>query len=250
MRSSSEYPDIVRTLNARLSRISLAEARGYGLSDRWVARILAVADCENSVFLVKQLDIPGAVEAPGVEVGDIILSVGNDPVCRIDDIAILYEKGSVDLTVLRQGQEIAVAVSTTHPCETNTRRYLYWAGLFIQEPYVSAYRSSASIPSTVFTSFYKCGSPGENVAVSSGGFITELNNEAVETIDDLIRIIRTLTVSSSEFNKAVAADRLGRRVTTVPGCDVKLKLVDIRGRVFVRKFRTDDHYMPGWHMKR
>ncbi|KAJ1937405.1 hypothetical protein FBU59_004757, partial [Linderina macrospora] len=212
--------------------------------------ISSVAECENSLFKVSYKDILSAADASGIEVGDIILSVDGEVVRRVDNVAIIYEKPTVDLVVLRQGKEVAITANTVSPHETNTRRYLKWAGLYIQEPHVTTYRTSTKIYSTAYNSYYEFGSPGQLAPVPGGGFITELNDEKVETIDDLVRILRKLKVDNSEFNAAVAAGNLGRQVTMVPGCDVKVKLINCDGEVFIRRFRTDDHYKPAWQMVR
>ncbi|KAJ1931507.1 hypothetical protein FBU59_006687, partial [Linderina macrospora] len=128
---------------------------------------------------------------------------------------IVYEKSKVDLVLLRQGQEL-LAVSVPSQCLINAIYYGTSAWPLYGKPL----------------------------------FITEVNDEKVRTMDDLVQLIRKLKVDNSEFNTAVAAGNLGRRITTVPGRDVKLRLVNLKGKVSVHKFRTDGHYSLAWQMVR
>ncbi|KAJ1935314.1 hypothetical protein FBU59_005427, partial [Linderina macrospora] len=78
-------------------------------------------------------------------------------------------------------------------------------------------------------------------------FITEVNDEKVDSMEDLFRVIRELKVDGTEFNAAVATGRLAKNVTVTPGCDVKLRLVNMKGEVSVFRFRTDDQYLKTWY---
>lgn len=87
--------------------------------------------------------------------------------------------------MLREGQELCLAVPTVPLIGTDTNRILAWAGALIQMPYKAVLEQVSNVPQGVYVSCTLYGSPA-STALRPGVWITEIDGIAVSDLDEFL----------------------------------------------------------------
>ena len=96
----------------------------------------------------------------------------------------------VQLTVLREGEEMAMTVPTTQLYSFETNHIVFWAGATLQTPILAVRETMRSIPSNVYISSITYGSPANQYGVASEMFVTEVDGKSISSLDDFLAIIK------------------------------------------------------------
>ncbi|KAJ1806329.1 hypothetical protein LPJ75_005078 [Coemansia sp. RSA 2598] len=250
LRTAEDEVDIVRVLDVEFDTRSLATARILGVSDQHIRQMIRASNPQSSVFMVSRILNRRAPDEPSLEVGDIVLSVDGRPVQHINDLACLYSRDMAKLRIVRNKTEQTLVLPTTKLSGVNTRHVVCWAGGFMQKPWKRVLERANRIPSDVYTYTSFSGSPINAELSETTTFVTAIDEQPVQTLEDAVRIIQNLqNEAARDFNARVAA---GKAFASgkMPGRDVIVRGVTLAGQELVGTIRTNDHYFPAWQIRR
>lgn len=212
----------IRSLEAGLATLSLAQARKLGLSDEWTERFES-GDPRRQVLVVSRR-VGGSDAQKKLQEGDLVLAIDGELVRNYRDVERRIQgKQSVELTINRLGQEKVIQVSTRKMDGRGTQKVLQWAGALIQEPHRELALQRGIEPKGVYVSFVFHGSPANRSNLSALLRIVEVNGEAVENLQQFEKL--TEKYSEDEF--------------------IQLKVLDLINRESVISLKQNQYYWPG-----
>ncbi|RKP13918.1 hypothetical protein BJ684DRAFT_9380 [Piptocephalis cylindrospora] len=183
----------VRALTGvELWTMRLSAARTLGLTERWTREVEGRGEGEHHTLLYV-LHLTGADEPSSrvLRIGDIILQVAGKLVTSVRD---LMEEAShttqLPVTLWREGQEIEEIVPTTRITGKETCRVIGWAGALLQAPYHAVMAQVEKVPNQVYVSCTLYGSPSSSYGLRPGVWVTHVDGEPVENLEDFIQAIR------------------------------------------------------------
>ncbi|KAJ1992715.1 hypothetical protein GGI25_002046 [Coemansia spiralis] len=237
--------------DVQFSPVSLDTARVLGASAQYIKEILQIAPHGQGVFQVcRTLRRRENSDKDFLGIGDIVLKIDGKLLTRIEDVACLYGRKSAELIVIRNMQEIVLTVKTQPLSATNTRHIVCWAGMYMQAPHEAALEKANRAASNVYMFSAMGGAPIYNETCDLNMFITEIDDEPIKSLDDIVRVVKKLkSKDMAQFNAKVASTEQFRS-GKMPGCDVKLHSVTLSGEDNVYSIRTNDHYFPSWQIRR
>ncbi|KAJ2331935.1 hypothetical protein GGI00_003029, partial [Coemansia sp. RSA 2681] len=248
--TSDQSPDVVRVLDVEFKRRTLAAAKVLGVSDSHIRELARAQPAERGVFMACKILKKHQSGAASLEVGDIVLKVGDKRARHIDDLACVHGCDEATLTIVRNGKEITITVPTTSLAGKHTQRVIYWAGMYIQVPHLTVLEQASCPWLGVYSSMVAAGSPMDRELSDYNLFITRIDERPILTLDDVVSVIRALQSTDVDaFNSDVAS---GKRLRggKVPGRYVKVSLVTLTGETKIVSLRTNDFYHPAWQIRR
>ena len=210
-----------RSLEVELVPLTIADARNRGLSDEQ-ALLLEEHDPEGRRVLSVGRLTAGAPSADLLREGDILLSTGGEPVTRFAEVEGAAQQRTVELRVLRDGEVLDLSLPTRELSGIGTERALLWAGSVLQEPLRAISTQRGLEPRGVYNARYWYGSPADRYGLRATRRILAVNGVPTPDLD--------------AFAAAVA---------DVPNRgSVRLRTVDLDGRIDVITLRLDLEYWP------
>ncbi len=216
-----------RSLGAEFRPLTLADARSRGLSDAW-AGILEKHDPKGRRVLSVLRLRAGSPAEKILRAGDLLLSAGGEPVTRFREVEVASMQDEVELQVLREGKELELRVPTQLLSGEGTARGILWAGALLQRPPLALARDLSLPREGVYISRYWYGSPANRYGLAATSRIIEVNGSPTPDLD--------------HFLEAVSA--------TGDRGSVRLKMLDLEGRVRVKTLKLDLEYWPTWELLR
>ncbi|KAJ2367931.1 hypothetical protein H4S01_001875 [Coemansia sp. RSA 2610] len=250
LRREDTTPAAVRVLDVEFVRQPIATARALGVSLPRLQQIMRTDPRACSMLRVRRILRVRTPDTLSLEVGDIVLEVNGRDVLHIDDVASFTSK-AVRLTIVRQGRQLELDMPTTPFCGANTRRIIYWAGMYLQQPYYTVLAQATRLASDVYMFAHFNGAPIEATAYQGNTFINEIAEHPITTLDDVVRVIQLVKDQGAlaEFNRRVGEDH-PLRSGTMPGRDVTIRTVLLNGDDAVKSVRTNDLYFGPWQLTR
>lgn len=216
-----------RSLGVEFKPLTLANARSRGLSDQQ-ARRLENHDPEGKRVLSVLRLTAGSPSEELLRTGDLLLSVDDNPVTRFHEVEAASMHDRVRLRVLREGKELELTVPTEPLMGGGTDRGVLWAGTLLQEPPLALARDHSLRREGVYISRYWFGSPANRYGLRATSRIVEVNGTPTPDLD--------------RFLEAVAQ--------TEDRGSVRLKVLDLEGRIRVKTLKLDLEYWPTWELRR
>jgi len=204
-----------RSIDARLSYRSLAVARDWGLSDKWLRRYNELPADKRRVIYVEQV-VPNTSTANVLKPGDVILAVDGEVVSSMFDAELRTQSSQVSLTVLSGGAEQEINLETGQLDVQGTDRMVSWGGALFQEPMHSiGYFKSVEWPG-VYIADTDEGSPALWDGLYRNRFVTAVDGETVSNLDDFLRLVNDK--SQDEITRLSLISMSGRKsiVTVEP----------------------------------
>jgi S1-C subfamily serine protease len=217
----------LRSLEAEFVPIPLAAARKLELSDAWISRIEAHNPERRQVLSVSRL-VGGSPASTLLRSGDLVLAVDGSVVNRFREVERAVQKPTVEVTVWRDGKELALQVPTVELPGRDLDRVLLWAGAVLQAPHRALAAQRGLPPSGVFVAYFAYGSPATRYKLWAGRRIVEVDGQPTPDLD--------------AFVKAVA----GREDRS----SVRLRTVSWNGSVDVITLKLDNRYWPAYELRR
>jgi len=225
-----------RSLEVALEPLTLAEARHRGLSERQSKRLEKHDPKGRRVLSVLRRTADSA-SASLLREGDLLIEIEGKPVTRFHEVEEASQEAQVSLTVLRDGEELALDVPTERLGGEGTTRALLWAGAMLQSPPHSLARQHFLSSEGVYVSRYWYGSPADRYRVQATRRILEVDGTPTPDLEVFLATVRNKPDRGS----------------------VRLKMVDLDGRVEVTTLKVDLSYWPtqelmltseGWRRRR
>jgi S1-C subfamily serine protease len=155
-------------------------------------------------------------------VGDLLLEVNGSPVAQFREVERASRAEWVDFTVLRDGRELVLRIPTVRRDGLGTRRAFSWAGALLQAPPPAVSAQRGAPPEGVYVAWIAYGSPAHRFALHTTNRITAANGSPTPDLD--------------AFLAAVAE--------TPDGGSVRLKTIDLDGKVHVSTLKLDLQFWP------
>lgn len=224
-------------LGVDFEQISLAKGRELGLSQP-LAEILE-KDAPDRRTILSVARRWGGTEAQDVlKNGDILVAVDGKIVTSFREVEKCTQKPEVKLTIVRDGQEMQVAIKTLLMERTEINRIVFWQGLLLQAPplSVSAQRS-ISLDDGLYVSCRYSGSPAARYGPPPTSRIKEIDGIKITSIDDFLRVVRSTAANDS----------------------VRIKYTDLSGKDRLSTLKLEPKYWPTselvlengeWHRRR
>ncbi|KAJ1720751.1 hypothetical protein LPJ53_004656 [Coemansia erecta] len=244
--------DDIGVLDVEYKAISPREAKALGASQQYIEQKMKPSSSSSggSIYAVRRILQKRDDSVASLQVGDVIIKIGDTTVTHLSQLLCFYSQTSVDLTIVRNQQEIKLTVPLTILPKTSTRRVINWAGIYMQEPWLPIYQKSANVPSKVFSFIENSGSPVYRETETNKYYIVEIDNTPIKTMDDVVAVAKRIKSKDlEEFNKKVASnERFSSGI--MPGRDVKIRVVSLQKEESVMTLHTNDQYFPAWEAVR
>ncbi|HEY1773087.1 MAG TPA: trypsin-like peptidase domain-containing protein [Gammaproteobacteria bacterium] len=181
----------LRSLDAELYPMPMAQARKLGLPDAWAAKLGTASPEKREVLTVARLTADTPAEKV-LQTGDMLLAVDGKPVATFRQVEKDTAQKDVDLTVLRDGSVQDIKTSTVVLPSDGTERILLWAGALLQKPHHAA-AAQRQVPSDgLLVGFYNFGSPASRYGLVAGWRIVGVNGTATPDMDSFIKAVQDL----------------------------------------------------------
>ena len=187
---------------------SLSGCLALGLKQERAIRMVQLAKAQNAlprpVFVYCQLRPPSTgSDGDGLQIGDIIIEIDDNPVIRMADIHVLTEVTSARILVSRNGEELLLTTPTYELQSEWTETVLCWAGATFHRthdavleqisPEFAAVSRIEEFPEPekgVYMCSYFRGSPGSQIPTTH--WVLEVDGRKVRTMEDMLEIVKTL----------------------------------------------------------
>ena len=216
----------IRSLEAELSPVSLADARRLGLPNDW-SEALAKHDPMHRQALVISRLVAGSAAAKVLRTGDVILAIEGQTVSRFREVERAAQQPHVNVTLLRNKKELHIEVETAALSGREIERLVFWGGATLQMPHraLSAQRNTPN--EGVFVAYTAFGSPASRYQLWAGRRILEVDGQSTPNLD--------------AFAQAIA----GREDRS----SVRLRTVTPNGASEVITLKLDNRYWPAYELK-
>ncbi len=216
-----------RSLGIELQPLTMAEARNRGLSDEEASTLEKADPKRKRVLSVVRI----SAESPALgelREGDLLLEVGGEPVTDFTQVERASQQPVVALRVLRDGEALEREVPTHRLSGGGTDRALLWAGTLLQSPHRAIASQRKIEREGVYVARFWYGSPANRYGLRSTRRILAV--DGIETPD----LDRFLEVVQDKPNRG----------------PVRLRIVDLDGKVEVLTLKLDLEFWPTYELMR
>ncbi|MEN8181955.1 MAG: trypsin-like peptidase domain-containing protein, partial [Myxococcota bacterium] len=210
-----------RSLEVELVPVPLAEARSRGLPEA-AARLLEESDSGQRRVLSVRRRVAGSPAARLLREGDLLVSVNGQPVTRPREVERAVAGEKVRVRVVREGEELELDVPSVSLTGSGSTRALRWAGALLQAPHRALAAQRGAEPGGVYVSWAWFGSPASRYGLRATRRIVAVDGVPTPDLDAFLSGV---------------ADKGDRD-------SVRLKTVDLEGRVAVITLKLDLRYWP------
>ncbi len=164
----------------------------------------------------------GTAAADLLQEGDLLLAIDGEPVSRFAEVERASQRQTVRLTVLRNRMPMQIDVETALLSGVGTERALVWAGAVLQEA-IRELAAQRGIPREgVYVARYWFGSPANRYGLRATQRIVAVNGVETPDLDTFASVVGSVPDRGS----------------------VRLKTLELDGRVDVITLKTDLEYWP------
>jgi S1-C subfamily serine protease len=215
------------SIEAEFEAVPIAEARKRGLGDAWIARLEALNPTHRQALGITRV-VAGSPAAGVLREGDLLLAVNGQAVNRFRDVEVATQAPQVSVTVLRDGEELALELATAALGGGDIDRLLLWAGAVLHAPHRAMAAQRGIPPDGVFVAFFSYGSPATRHKLFAGRRIVEVDGRPTPDLDAFIAAVQG------------RADRSSLRLRTITW----------NGSTEVITLKLDRHYWPTYQLRR
>lgn len=126
LRNGEEHVAL-RSINAELMPVQMAQAAAMGLSDDWISKVEQANPSKHQLFMVRRTEA-ASESAKVLKELDLILSVNGKVITRMYEMDVQYDLEELEMTILRAKKEMVVKVKTSPVSGDGTSRVIFWAG--------------------------------------------------------------------------------------------------------------------------
>jgi S1-C subfamily serine protease len=217
----------LRSLDVEWQTMPLATVRKLELPDEWGRRYEAHDPTRREMLAVSST-VAGSPSADVLRSGDVLLAVDGEPANRFREVELATQKDSVELTILRDGSELKIAVETVELDGIGIDRVVVWAGALLQMPHRALSAQRGIGPGGVYVSFFNFGSPASRSELFAGRRIVAVDGQPTPDLDRFVNAVRDIN----------------------DGDSVRLNTVDWNNVPQVITLKLDDEYWPSYQLVR
>ncbi len=210
----------IYSMEVELSPITIANARKYGLSDKWMNRFQKQSNRSQVLQIRKR--VAGADSFDKLQQGDLLLTINQQLITGFDDFEKQSQSGEVEVSVWRDAQQLDLLVSMKELSNTDTENVYIWSGALIQKPHRAVSAQYGLAPEGVYVSWYWYGSPANRYGLRPLSRIVEFEGQPVEDLAGFIQL------SKQHVDKDF----------------VRIRLLDLIGRESIITLKQDNQYWP------
>jgi len=201
------------SLDVRLAYQPLSQARKFGLPDEWLLRYNKLPANARRVLYVTQV-IPDTNAASRLASGDVVIAIDGELVSDLFVAEALSQKSTVNLTVLRAGEVLAVDVEPSTLNALGTQRLVSWAGASFQNTFSDiGYQKGVAFPG-VYIAGTAEGSPALWDRLYRNRFVVAVDGVEVNDLDDFLEQVSSR--AQDEITRLTVVSMSGRkRIVTV-----------------------------------
>ncbi len=180
---------IVRSLGVELHAMPILEARDRGLSDVRIRQLLEADSDRRTVLEVQR--VHGATPAQDVlRDTDLLLELEGQLLTRMSQIESTFDKERVNLTILRDGKEMDVAVDTVPLGGQGVDRVVSWAGLILHGPHAEVSQQRGIDAQGVYVAWLWYGSPGSRYRLRPTRRVVRVDDVETPTLDAFLAAVQ------------------------------------------------------------
>jgi pro-apoptotic serine protease NMA111 len=227
--------------------MQLATAMNLGLSEHYAQHIVAISKAAGAV--PRPVFVSGKLRPPtqgddDLKIGDVVLAIDGTPVGRMADVRGLALVSEAKILVLRNGQELEIAIHPSPVRSQSTPKIACWTGAVVHETHNSVLeqttpefvrvskREGITHPEKlVFISSIMYGSPAIN-NLRPVQWILEIDGKKIRSLDDMIGVIKELKEKEEEAEY------------------IRVRLMGRRGITSVVSVKLDSKFWPAWILER
>jgi S1-C subfamily serine protease len=187
-----------------------------------VAARLEAANPERRKVLSVWSIAPESPAAGLLQEGDILVSVDDGLMVRLDELEAASQKAELRLDIVRRGEPISLTVQTLSRGADGTRRVVLFGGAILQAPHYALARMHQQDRTGVYVSGSWKGSPAGRYNIPPTWRIMEVDGQPTPDLDRFLAIVK-----SKKHRDAV-----------------RLRMIDLEGRERARTMKLDLQYWP------
>ncbi|PVV01926.1 hypothetical protein BB560_002544 [Smittium megazygosporum] len=235
------------SIDVEVKKILPSVALAMGVSNARIQQFSRNSNGNTSLYQVSKILTNERLASKELAIGDVLLEIDGELVDEISKVALFYDKESVNVTLVRKGKEINLDITTSQLPNIETKRFIQWAGVVIQGTYRAVQEQVSETPSDIYIVYYAFGSNAQLYGLVPKTWITHVEGIRVNTIDDFVKTVKSLTGKSSETSpnpQTASSDIPPEKNKPLDKRYVRLTVVDFNGKSKTLSMRVDDHYWP------
>jgi pro-apoptotic serine protease NMA111 len=217
----------LRSLEVEWRTMPLATVRKFDLPEEW-ARRYETHDPDRREMLAVSSVVAGSEAADLLRSGDVLLAIDGKLANRFREAELASQKDRVELTILRDGEEIVVPIGTVELDGIGIDRVVLWAGALLQMPHRALSAQRGIGPGGVYVSYFNFGSPASRSELFAGRRIVAVDGKPTPDLDLFLDAVRGLPDGES----------------------VRLNTVSWNNEPAVITLDLDNQYWPSYELRR
>ena len=209
----------LRILNLEMQTVQMAQCRIMGVSEEWIERVENGDAERHQLFMVRKID---AGNIDGLAEGDIILTLNDKLVTRVDDLDVMYNNETLKAVIVRKREQLELEVPTVPTSELETDRVVVFCGAVLHRPHHAVRQQISKVHSDIYVSARMRGSPSEMYGLAPTNFIMAVN--AVPTPDLASFVRETSKIADNTY--------------------FRLKVMTFDNVPWVATMKKNEHYFP------
>jgi S1-C subfamily serine protease len=181
----------VRSLEVEWQELPLATARKVDLPESWVQRYEA-HNADRRDVLTVATTVADSPAAKFLRSGDILLSIDGELANSFREVERMAQRPSVEITVLRDGEEVTGTVATVALDGLGLDRVVAWAGALLQPPHRELAVQRGVGLGGVYVSYFNFGSPASRSGLFAGRRIVAVDGQPTPDLDTFVRVVSGL----------------------------------------------------------
>ncbi|KAJ2379944.1 hypothetical protein GGI05_006471, partial [Coemansia sp. RSA 2603] len=244
-RLKNKQPVCPKSLNVEFSRISLVNARIYGLGNQRAAEFSRAVPHTRSVYVVCRAPGSRSDSDSGeqiLRVNDIVLKKNGEWINSVSELSTFYDEQSIELLVCRGGKEIVLKPDLLDVNSESLKKLVYWSGMCIESHNGLNHKQRKWPSEGVCITSTSLSSPAG--CIHGPHLITHINSRSVKNMGDLVNAIKS--THTKQLDKFVEKLNNGHISVTdsVPGSLVTIKTLNRSGIAQDIIIETDELYFP------
>lgn len=210
----------IYSMEVELSPITIASARKYGLSDKWMNRFQKQSNRSQVLQIRKR--VAGADSFDKLQQGDLLLAINQQLITGFDDFEKQSKSGEVEVSIWRDAKQLDLTVTMKELSNTDTENVYIWSGALLQKPHRAVSAQYGLEPEGVYVSWFWYGSPANRYGLRPLSRIVEFEGQRVTDLSGFIQL--TQEYANKDF--------------------VRIRLLDLIGRESIITLKQDMQYWP------